>query len=153
MTDASQFALGAVLMQETVHGLQPVAYWSRKLKSAEENYTVHEQELLAIVDACKTWRHLLVGSEVTVYTDHNPIRYLWDQPDLSKRQARWINFLAEYDLTIQYVEGTKNVVADAFSRNPDYKTLNVKVKSLREEFLRRSFKYEDPSAVAQIASP
>jgi hypothetical protein len=60
--DASQFATGAVLMQDHGHGLQPCAFESRKLTPAEQNYPIHEIELLAVVNALKVWRCYLEGS-------------------------------------------------------------------------------------------
>ncbi|GJP31878.1 hypothetical protein CLOM_g15523, partial [Closterium sp. NIES-68] len=53
ITDASDIAIGAVLMQEFGNGLQPIAYKSRKMQSAERNYPVHDKEMLAIVHAFK----------------------------------------------------------------------------------------------------
>ena len=55
-TDASDLAIGAVLSQDQGKGDQPIAYESRKLSPAEQNYPVHEKELLAIVHAIKLWR-------------------------------------------------------------------------------------------------
>ena len=61
-----------------------------------------------------------MGDPVTVATDHYPLRYLATQPNLSGRQARWLDFLAEYDLSIEPQPGKDNTVADAVSRRPDY---------------------------------
>ena len=63
-TDASGFAVGAVLMQDQGKGLQPIAFMSKKMLDAETRYPVHEQELLAIIHALSTWRHYLMGSQV-----------------------------------------------------------------------------------------
>jgi transposase InsO family protein len=117
--DSSGFAIGGVLAQDQGNGLQPVAYESRKMNKAEVNYPVHEQELLAILHCCKKWRHYLIGSPVDVHTDHAPLRYLHTQPNLSARQQRWLDFLAEYDLQISPQPGKQNVVVDAISRRPD----------------------------------
>jgi len=120
--DASGNAIGGVLCQDQGNGLQPVAYKSRKLLKAERNYPVHEQELLAILYCCKQWRHYIMGTKVQVQTDHAPLRYLHTQPTLSTRQARWLDFLAEYELDITPIPGKDNIVADALSRRPDYET-------------------------------
>jgi len=85
ITDASDFALGAILLQEG----QPVAYESRKLTSAEQNYHTTDKELLAVVHALSIWRCYLEGSTFKVITDHNPLTYLSTQAMLSRRQARW----------------------------------------------------------------
>ncbi|GJP60559.1 hypothetical protein CLOP_g17800 [Closterium sp. NIES-67] len=86
ITDASDIAIGAVLLQDFGDGLQPVAYESRKLQGAEKNYTVHDKEMLAIVHAFKTWRCYLTGADVTVRTDHKSLQYLRAQPNLNPRQ-------------------------------------------------------------------
>ena len=115
-TDASVEALGAVLQQDQGRGLQPVGYMSLTLKDAETRYPTHEQEMLAIVTACDYWRHLLSGREVTVKSDHHSLQKFFEQRKLSKRQVRWMEELAEFDLTIRYVKGKKNTAADALSR-------------------------------------
>jgi hypothetical protein len=66
-TDASDFALGAVLSQKGDDGrLYPVAFHSRKFTLAEINYEIHDKELLAIVDCFKVWRRYLEGAMHTV---------------------------------------------------------------------------------------
>jgi hypothetical protein len=79
-TDASDYAVGAVLMQDQGKGPQPIAFESHKLTDAERKYPTHEKELFAIVIALKQWRHLIGTQTVTVYTDHLPLRYIYTQP-------------------------------------------------------------------------
>jgi len=121
-TDASGFAVGAVLFQTDADGFaRPVAFTSRKLNSAERNYPTHEQELLAVVHALKTWRYYLDGSHFVVYTDHDTLRHFPTQPKLTRRQARWMELLQEYDFDFKYKRGADNVVPDALSRRPDHR--------------------------------
>lgn len=121
--DASKFATGAVLLQEQdqVLGFQPIAFISKKLSKHEVNYPMHEKELLAIIRALKEWRCYCHGSKfpISVKTDNKSLTYLETQPHLSERQVRWLQFLADYDLTTDYIPGTTNVVADFLSRRPD----------------------------------
>lgn len=121
-TDASGRAVGAALCQDQGKGLQPIAFLSKKLSSAEQNYPVHEQEQFAIILALEEWRHYLDGSRfrIIVQTDHRPLKHLDTQPNLSKRQIRWMQKMAEYDYEIEYCEGKKNIVADALSRRADH---------------------------------
>ena len=111
-TDASGFAVGAVLQQDQGQGLQPIAFLSKKMADAETRYPVHEQELLAIIQALSAWRHYLHGSKFVVRTDHKSLQFFQTQPMLSGRQARWKDVLANFDFDIEYVEGKANVVAD-----------------------------------------
>jgi hypothetical protein len=124
-TDASGFAVGAVLQQDQGHGLQPIAFLSKKMSDAETRYPVHEQELLAIIQALTAWRHYLHGSKFVVRTDHKSLQFFQTQPMLSGRQARWKDVLANYDFDIEYVEGKANVVADGLSRRSDHQLASL----------------------------
>jgi transposase InsO family protein len=115
-TDASETGIGAVLQQKSEDGILPVAYMSRKLNAAEQNYSVHERELLAVVDSLREWRSYLLGHRFIVKTDHRPLQHLQTQPQLSRRQARWVIFLQEYDFDWEYVTGPSNRAADSLSR-------------------------------------
>ena len=93
VTDASDFAVGAILMQEHEAKLHPVAYTSWKMRGAELNYPVHEKEMLAVIHAYKQWRCYLENRKSTVVTDHYALQYLKKQPTLNRRQARSMGFL------------------------------------------------------------
>ena len=124
-TDASGFATGAILQQDHGKGLQPIAFMSHKMNKAERNYPVHEQELLAIVQALREWRHYLHGTTFEVVTDHNSLKYFMTQPTLSARQARWSEKLQEFDMKVIHRPGKLNDAADALSRRPDHQVNNV----------------------------
>ncbi|GJP47026.1 hypothetical protein CLOM_g6258 [Closterium sp. NIES-68] len=116
ITDASDIPIGAVLMQDFGNGLQPIAYESRKMQSAERNYPVHDKEMLAIVHAFKIWRCYLTGADVTVRTDHKSLQYLRAQPNLNPQQIRWLDYLeSNFTYKITYKKGANNI-ADALSR-------------------------------------
>ncbi|CAI7737760.1 unnamed protein product [Closterium sp. NIES-53] len=123
--DASDQAVGAVLMQDQGKGLQPIAYLSKKLHGAELNYPIHDKEALTIVNAFKGWRCYLEGRKTTVYTDHCSLKYLKTQPTPSRRQVRWIDFLeTHFHYDIVYKPGHKNK-ADALSRPAHVAALQV----------------------------
>ena len=122
-TDASKDCVAATPAQRCAHGkykghLRPIAFMSRKMQPAETRYPIREQELLAIVLALKQWFHLLRGpQQVHVHTDHKSLRYLKKCPrPLTPRQARWSQFLEEYNLTLWYIPGLENPAADTCSR-------------------------------------
>lgn len=147
-TDASDFAIGAVLSQDQGKGEQPIAYESRKMNAAELNYPVHEKELLAIVHAIKVWRPYLEGKKFTVITDHASLEYIRSQHQLSRRQARWMELLQANDFEVKYRPGKTNVVADALSRKPclaHISSVNIQLLSpeeLTKEYLKD--KYFEP---------
>ncbi|KAJ9524377.1 hypothetical protein QJQ45_008576 [Haematococcus lacustris] len=109
--DASLQGLGAVLMQDGY----PLAYLSRKLSPAEINYTTGEQEFLSLVTACKEWRCYLEGVPFTLFTDHQPLVALPTQKVLSRRQARWMEFMSRFSYSLVHIAGTVNP-ADPLSR-------------------------------------
>ena len=86
------------------------------MNATEINYPTHERELLAVIHALRVWRHYLLGKRFKIFTDHHSLKYLMTQPNLSKRQARWVEMLAEFDFEVVHRPGKSNVVADALSR-------------------------------------
>ena len=65
------------------------------------------------------WRSDLLGIPIIVYTDHRTLQNFDTQRDLSRRQLRWHEFMSQYDMTIIYIPGKDNPVADALSRVPE----------------------------------
>jgi hypothetical protein len=118
--DASDRRTGCcVSFGETWESARPVGWDSKQLNSAQCNYPTYEKELLAIVRALEKFRPELLGAAFTVYTDHRTLENFMTQRDLSRRQVRWQEYLAQYDFTIVYIKGEDNTVADALSRLPD----------------------------------
>ena len=80
--------------------------------------------MLAIIKALGEWRTYLHGRQpfkLRVATDHNSLQYFMSKPDLTGRQVRWLDTLANFDFKIEYVKGATNVVADALSRDPAHR--------------------------------
>lgn len=115
-TDASNFALGAVLSQEHDSHDLPVSFGSKTLNSAESNYSTIERELLAIVWAVKHYRSYLFGRKFKIITDHRPLTWLFNLKEPGSRLVRWRLKLEEYDYRIEYKPGKINSNADALSR-------------------------------------
>jgi hypothetical protein len=129
--DISKEGLDRVLMQDG----RVIAYISRKLRRHEENYAMHDLELLAIIYALKVWRHYLVGQKFELKTDHCGIQHLFTQSDLNTRQWRWWEFLSEYDFEITYINRTVNRVVDSLSRRPHIFSVLPLQKNLHDKIL------------------
>jgi len=115
-TDASGFALSAVLLQETDEIKHPVAYASRKLLSRECNYTVGERECLAVVWAVQKFSRFLIANHFVLETDHRPLECLNAVNTSNPRIMRWGLALQSYSYTVRYIRGVDNVIADCLSR-------------------------------------
>jgi hypothetical protein len=111
-TNACKKRLGGVLSQNGF----VICYESRKLKEHERHCATHDLELAAIVHALRKWRHYFMGRRFELRTDHNSLKYLFDQPTLNVRQSRWLEFLNEYDFDIKHIKGKENKVADALNK-------------------------------------
>lgn len=113
-TDSSNFAVGAVLGQTVKGEFRPISFNSRKLNKAERNYSVIEQECLAIKWAV----NYLYGARFRIQTDHAPLTWLRQNKDRNSRLTRWALSLQAYDFVIEYIKGCDNFQADLLSRNP-----------------------------------
>lgn len=111
-TDASDTAVGAVLEQNG----HPVAYFSKRLSAAEENYPIRDKELAAQVFALDHWRvYLANGRHFELFTDHHSLTSFSSAELSTGRLARWAGRLADYNFTVIYRKGEQNR-ADALSR-------------------------------------
>ena len=117
MTDASSFAVGAVLQQYIEHQWCPIAYFSKKLKPSEIKYSTFNRELLAVYLAIKHFRYFVEGREFQVFTDHKPSTYslLSNSERYTPRQIRHMDFISQFTTNI-HVNGIDNPAADALSR-------------------------------------
>jgi RNase H-like domain found in reverse transcriptase/Reverse transcriptase (RNA-dependent DNA polymerase)/Integrase zinc binding domain/Chromo (CHRromatin Organisation MOdifier) domain/gag-polyprotein putative aspartyl protease len=120
-TDASGFALGAIISQVFDDGIHPVAFHSRSLLDAERNYDAHDKELAGVIFGFKKGRAYFLGAEhpIRVKTDHKNLTYFREPQKITERQARWFEFLQDFDYTIEHVPGHQNTIADLLSRRSD----------------------------------
>lgn len=133
-TDASNFALGAVLSQGEIGRDLPICYASRTLNSSETNYSATEKELLAIVWAVKQFRPYLYGKRFKIVTDHKPLQWLMNLKEPNSKLVRWRLKLEEYDYEVIYKKGILNSNADALSRlEPEINVTTI--SSNQSEFL------------------
>ena len=121
MTDACRNGIGGVVAQgPSWKKAKVAAFYSAKMSSAQKNYPVHEQEMLASVETMLRHRDILQGAHFVWVTDHKSLIHLLDQKGLSGRQERWLERLSEFDFEILYVPGEENILLDALSRMYEY---------------------------------
>ncbi|QRW12655.1 Transposon Ty3-I Gag-Pol polyprotein [Ceratobasidium sp. AG-Ba] len=117
VTDASCTGASGVLSQGGDPKTAKIAmFWSAKFTATQQNYPVHELELLAIKESMRKFQYQLHGVRFRVFTDNKSLEHLLTQKNLSARQARWLEFINQFDFDIVHIPGVDNKVADALSR-------------------------------------
>jgi hypothetical protein len=127
-TDASKNQIGGVISQRG----KPIAFYSKRLNSAQQNYTTIKLELLAIVEILRAYRNILLGHTIVIYTDHKNLSF----DNFSSDQVRrWRLIVEEYGPEIIYIKGSDNIVADFLSRWPMLpdSTMEAEVENTNEE--------------------
>ena len=116
MCDASNYVVGAVLVQHADKLPHVIYYANKTLDDAQLNYFTTKKELLAVVFALDKFISYLLGSKVIIYSDHAALKYLFSQKYVKTHLIRCILLLQKFDIEIQDKKGSKNVVADHLSR-------------------------------------
>ena len=127
-TDASNFAIGAELIQVQNGSERTVAYASFALDSEQKNYCTTRKELLAVVKLTRHFRHYLLGREFTVRTDHSSLTWLLNFKEPQGQLARWLEELSQYHMTVKHRPGRNHVNADALSRLMDPTCANERAR-------------------------
>jgi RNase H-like domain found in reverse transcriptase len=116
-TDASGYALGAVIAQEFDDGIYPIAFHSRSLLPAEKNYDTHDKELAMVIFRFKCGHPLFLGAThlIEVHTDHKNLQYFCQPQKITSHQAHWIEYLQDFDYKLTHIPGHSNTIADLLS--------------------------------------
>ena len=130
-TNASNFALSAVLSQGEIGKDRAWAYASRSLHKAETKYRTYEKEALAIMFAIKTFKNYVYGNKFRIVTDHKPLLWL-KSADNNTRIQKWGLKLSDYEFDILYKPGKQNANADSLSRNPVELSVVTRAQNKRE---------------------
>lgn len=117
-TDVSLEEIGAALcLGVDKKSAVPFRFYSAKFNPAQRNYDTTNQELLALVTACKQFEQHLIGWRFTIVTDHLPLKLFWTTaPTLTRRHVQMYNELSRFDFDIEFIAGRDNHIADSLSR-------------------------------------
>jgi len=121
--DALDYAMGGVLSTKCKDGKwRPVAFISKSLNTTEQNYEIHDKEMLAVIRCLEAWRHYLEGAklEFKIWTDHKNLQYFMMSQKLNRRQARWVLYLSQFNFILKYIPGKSMGKADGLSRRLDW---------------------------------
>jgi len=123
--DSSDFATRAVLSQQSTTDRKwyPVAFYSKSLSSVEQNYEIHNKEILAIICALEEWRHFLEGAThlVEIWTNHKNLEYFMMAKKLNYHQAHWSLHLARFNFLLHHHPKRTMGKPDALLRRADHK--------------------------------
>jgi hypothetical protein len=129
-TYANGYTMGAVLMKYC----NPICYHSETFNEVVVNYPTYDNELYALVQSVKKWKHYLLGKETIIHIDHQPLQYIQEQTKMQQsRHYRWMGFLQQFHLVIKYKKGTSNKVAVMLSRPPIVASIILKNASLSHD--------------------
>ncbi len=122
-TDSFNYVNNDILSQyddeETLHLM---IYYSKNLSFAECNYEIYDKKLLAIIRAFKHWRSELKLTELSIkmFIDHQALTSLMKNKELSRRQMRWVQKLADFNFKIMYRSDKQNIKINALTRRADF---------------------------------
>ena len=154
-TDASDYAIGAVLAQKDDDGKEHVvAYLSRSLSNHETKYTTTEKECLAVLWSIKKWHYYIADKSFSVFTDHAALKWLMSLKIApNQRLARWILAFQSYDYVVHHRPGVTHQNADALSRLTTSSSGDSVVAhdiDARLEIIASISSFDDPSNSAQL---
>ena len=101
---------------------RPVAFISKLLSDIEQNYEIHNKEMLAVVRCLEVWRYFLEGmtTKFEIWTDHKNLEYFIKAQKLNRRQVRWTLYLSRFDFILKHIPENKMEKADSLNRRPDW---------------------------------
>jgi len=146
-TDASDFAVGAVLSQKIDGVERPIAFYSAVLNRTQRNYCATRREMLAVVKSLQHFRHYLLGAKVILRTDHHSLLWLRMYKNPTGIMARWIETMAEFDIEIQHRSGRLHSNADALSRHSCKQCFDKKMPTVWIDECERAEEILEPLSI------
>ena len=121
-----------------------IAFFSRKLTPAEENYSANDRELLGLVCFLERFRCFLEGTSFEIFTDNQVLKHFFTKPELSRREARWVETLGNFGIfPINLKPGKIHVLGDTLSRAPHIKVNDIEVMTPSIDFITSAYKEDE----------
>jgi cleavage and polyadenylation specificity factor subunit 1 len=113
VTDASTFAMSAVLQERVKNAWQSLAVFPKRLNPPQQKYSAYVRRLLVIHEAVKHLRRMLEAHHFTIFTDHKPIIYIFQQKrdKCLPRQFNGLEFVAQFTTDIRHISEQDYIVA------------------------------------------
>ena len=110
------------MQQQEDRLFHPIGFMSKSFSDTEQNYQIHDKEMLAIMRMLEEWRHFLKGSnqKFEIHMDHKNLSYFREAHKLNRRQARWSLYLSRFDFVLTHKPGRQMGRPDALSRQADH---------------------------------
>ena len=96
--------------------IRPARFDCKKFNNTHMNYGITQIELLVIVHSVRQIRGVLQGHPVRILSDHRPLVACMSSLQSNEMMIRWQEMLSQLDISIEHIDTTKNVIADAPSR-------------------------------------
>ena len=122
--DTSNYATEGVLSMKCSDNMwRPVTFISKSLSDTEQNYEIHNKEMLAVIKCLEEWRHFLEEALVKfeIWTNHKNLEYFMKVQKLNWRQTRQALYLLRSNFMLKHVPGSKMGKANSLSKRPDQK--------------------------------
>jgi hypothetical protein len=137
--DASIVGIGAMLSQEG----NLVEFFREKLREARQKWSTYELEFYVVLRALKVWEHYLIQREFVLYTDHQALKFINSQKNLSRMHALWVSYIQRFTFSLKHMSGKLNCVADALSCRATL-LITMKAEVTAFECIKELYgKYED----------
>ena len=130
--DASKFSCSGIL-QQTRPGtdeLAPIAYFSENFDKMQVKWNITEKEACAIYMSIKRFAFYITGAKTTVFSDHKPLKNFFEGGMNVAKSDRWSLELQEFDISLEFIQGKLNKMADVISR---LKNEGLYVKHVEEQ--------------------
>ena len=120
-TNVSDLTIKIYFCQQHDGKWKPVAYYSKKMSTAKQNYDIHDKKLIIIISALQQWKIYAENcSELTIFTDHNFFLTFTTTKKLNRKQIRWSELLGQYKFKIIYTPNKNNGKTDEFNRKSNH---------------------------------